>query len=71
MEIFKIIYDLGCRAGIPRGRNDSKGEAHVFGLREGKNPNGLANKLAGNSLSIKAGAEFVEAQEEGAEIWNR
>ena len=47
MEIFKIIYDLGCRAGIPRGRNDSKGEAHVFCLREGKKPNGLANKWLG------------------------
>jgi hypothetical protein len=71
MEIFKIIYDLGCRAGVPGDRNDSKDEAHVFCLREGKNPNGLANKLAGSSLSIKAGAELVEAQEEGTEIWNR
>jgi hypothetical protein len=71
MEIFKIIYDLGYRAGVPGDRNDSKGEAHVFCLREGKKPNGLANKSAGSFLSIKAGAELIEVQEEGAEIWNR
>jgi hypothetical protein len=67
MGIIKTVYQLACSEIVMSPR----ALAFILPARKRK-PNGSANNLASNSLTIIASAtKLVGSQKEGIERWNR